>query len=292
MTDQSQLFPGKQFISTVLDALDTKTLMTGGLARVYVMRAAMAGVLIGVMYLAYFAVLAAFASIGNGELVGVGRIVGALVFGFALVFIYYSKSELLTSNMMVVSIGVYYRRIRAYRALRILMICYAGNFIGGLFVALLVFGSTLGDGTVGDQMAAAVAHKVAYLSEGAAGWSDLFVRAILCNFMINLAMILVYNGMIKDDFTKSLSMIMSVFVFAFVGFEHSVANTVLFTVVGLQGGLDIGLALGNIGIVLLGNFVGGGLLIGLYYAYANDERRHLRKPGVSSGDQTRETSES
>jgi len=292
MTDQSQLFPGKQFISTVLDALDTKTLMTGGLARVYVMRAAMAGVLIGVMYLAYFAVLAAFAAIGNGEFVGVGRIVGALVFGFALVFIYYSKSELLTSNMMVVSIGVYYRRIRAYRALRILLICYAGNIIGGLFVALLVLGSTLGDGAVGDQMAAAVAHKVAYLSEGAAGWSDLFVRAILCNFMINLSMILVYNGMIKDDFTKSLAMIMSVFVFAFVGFEHSVANTVLFTIVGIQHGLDIGLALGNIGIVLLGNFAGGGLLIGLYYAYANDERRHLLKPGVSSGDQTRETSES
>ena len=292
MTDQSQLFPGKQFISTVLDALDTKTLMTGGLARVYVMRAAMAGVLIGVMYLAYFAVLAAFAAIGNGEFVGVGRIVGALVFGFALVFIYYSKSELLTSNMMVVSIGVYYRRIRAYRALRILLICYAGNIIGGLFVALLVLGSTLGDGAVGDQMGAAVAHKVAYLSEGAAGWSDLFVRAILCNFMINLSMILVYNGMIKDDFTKSLAMIMSVFVFAFVGFEHSVANTVLFTIVGIQHGLDIGLALGNIGIVLLGNFAGGGLLIGLYYAYANDERRHLLKPGVSSGDQTRETSES
>lgn len=284
MTDPSQLFPGKQFISTVLDALDTKTLMTGGLARVYVMRAAMAGVLIGVMYLAYFAVLAAFAGIGNGELVGVGRIVGALVFGFALVFIYYSKSELLTSNMMVVSIGVYYRRIRAYRALRILAICYAGNVIGGLFVALLVLGSTLGDGAVGDQMAAAVGHKVAYLSEGAAGWSDLFVRAILCNFMINLAMILVYNGMIKDDFTKSLAMIMSVFVFAFVGFEHSVANTVLFTVVGLQGGLDLGLALGNIVIVLLGNFVGGGLLIGLYYAYANDERRHLRKHEAKLGE--------
>lgn len=284
MTDQSQLFPGKQFISTVLDALDTKTLMTGGLARVYVMRAAMAGVLIGVMYLAYFAVLAAFAGIGSGELVGIGRIVGALVFGFALVFIYYSKSELLTSNMMVVSIGVYYRRIKAYRALRILAICYAGNVIGGLFVALLVLGSTLGDGAVGDQMAAAVGHKVVYLSEGAAGWSDLCVRAILCNFMINLAMILVYNGMIKDDFTKSLAMIMSVFVFAFVGFEHSVANTVLFTIVGLQGGLDLGLALGNIVIVLLGNFVGGGLLIGLYYAYANDERRHLRKQEAKLGE--------
>ena len=100
---------------------------------------------------------------------------------------------------------------------------------------------------------------------------DLFVRAILCNFMINLAMLLVYNGLIKDDLTKCLVMIVSVFIFAFVGFEHSVANTVVFTIVGLSGVIDVGLALGNVGIALLGNFVGGGLLIGLYYAYVNDD---------------------
>lgn len=281
MTDRSQLFPGKQFISTVLDVLDTKSAMSGGLARVYLMRAAMAGVLIGVMYLAYFAVIAAFAGVGDGDLVGLGRLVGALVFGFALVFIYYSKSELLTSNMMIVSIGAYYRRIRPIGALRILALCYAGNIIGGLVVALLVLGSTLGDGAVSDQMMSAVDHKLEYLSGGAAAWSDLFVRAIFCNFMINLAMILVYNGMIKDDFTKSLAMIMSVFVFAFVGFEHSVANTVLFAVVGLQEGIDVGLALGNIVLVLLGNFVGGGLLIGYYYAYANDDTRHLAKTSTT-----------
>jgi formate/nitrite transporter FocA (FNT family) len=76
-------------------------------------------------------------------------------------------------------------------------------------------------------------------------------------------------------------MIMSVFVFAFVGFEHSVANTVLFSIVGFQHGIDVGLALGNIVIVLLGNFVGGGLLIGYYYAYANDDRRHLGRADAS-----------
>jgi len=277
MTDQSQLFPGKQFISTVLDALETKTTMSGGLARVYLMRAAMAGALIGLMYLVYFAVLAAFAGIGSGDLLGVGRMVGALVFGFALVFIYYSKSELLTSNMMIVSIGAYYHRTTALRSLRILLYCFAGNIVGGLAIALLVVSSSLGDGAVGAQMNAAVEHKLAYVSAGPAGWSDLFVRAILCNFMINLAMLLVYNGLIKGDFTKSLVMIMSVFIFAFVGFEHSVANSVVFTMVGLHDGINVGLALGNVAIVLVGNFVGGGLLIGLYYAYANDDRRYLGK---------------
>lgn len=283
MTDQSQLFPGKHFISTVLDALDTKTAMSGSLARVYLMRSAMAGGIIGVMYLVYFAIVAAFSDVGS-EFIGIGRIVGALIFGFALVFIYYSKSELLTSNMMIVSIGAYHRRTTALKALRILALCYGGNIIGGLVVALLVFGSSLGDGTVGTLMRGAVDHKLAYLSDGVSGWSDLFVRAILCNLMINLAMLLVFNGLIKDDLTKSLAMIVSVFVFAFAGFEHSVANTVLFSVVGLSHGLDLAPALGNLGIVLLGNFVGGGLLIGYYYAYANDDARHLRRRGVQPED--------
>ncbi|MEV8268158.1 formate/nitrite transporter family protein [Microbacterium sp. NPDC076911] len=277
MSDQSQLFPGKHFISTVLGVLGTKTTMSGGLARVFLMRSAMAGAIIGVMYLTYFAVLAAFDDIANGELDGVGHIVAALAFGFALVFIYYSKSELLTSNMMIVTVGAYYRTTAWWRLLRILVLCYAGNIVGGLFIALLVMFSTLADGNVGEQMNLAVDHKLAYLTAGVSGWSDLFVRAILCNFMINLAMLLVYNGLIKDDLAKMGVMIASVFVFGFVGFEHSVANTVLFSIVGLQQGIDVGLALGNLGIVLLGNYIGGGLLIGLYFAYANDSRRYLKK---------------
>ncbi len=280
MTDQNGLFPGRYFISTVLDSLETKTAMSAKVSRIYLMRAAMAGGLAGIMYLADFGVVAAFGEIGNGEFVGIGRMAGALVFGFALVFIYYSKSELLTSNMMIVAIGAYHRRTTALKALRILWLCYLGNFIGGLVVALLLAGSTLSDGAVDAQMQAAVDHKLAFLSGGLFGYSDLFMRAVLCNFMINLAMLMVYNGRIKDDFTKSLSMIMSVFVFAFLGFEHSVANTVLFTMVGLQHGLDVLPALGNIAIVLVGNFVGGGLLIGYYYAYANDDRRYLRKQAV------------
>ena len=48
--DPQSLFPGKQFISTALEVLETKTTMSGTLARRYLQRAAMAGVLIGLMY--------------------------------------------------------------------------------------------------------------------------------------------------------------------------------------------------------------------------------------------------
>lgn len=273
------LFPGKQFISTVLEALETKTAMSGELARRYLQRAAMAGIIIGTLYATNFAVVAAFADVevGGTTLYPLGRIAGALAFGWALVFIYYSKSELLTSNMMIVSIGAYYRRTKWGKSLRLLGLCFFGNFLGGLLIAVLVRFSTLTDGPALGQMEASVEHKLAYITDGVTGWSDLLVRAIMCNFMINLAMLLVYNGLIKDDLTKSLVMIISVFIFAFLGLEHSVANTVLFTVIGLKEGIEVGLASANVLIALVGNYIGGGLLIGIYYAYVNDDARYLRK---------------
>lgn len=275
LADRGQLFPGKRFISTVLEALDTKTAMSGEMTRRYLQRAAMAGVIIGGFYLINFTVIGAFVDVAPA-LKGIGRLVGALAFGWALVFIYYSRSELLTSNMMIVSIGVYHKRTTWPKALRLLVLCFFGNFLGGLLVALLVWASTLASGTVLQEMVSAVDHKLGYVAGGPLGWADLLVRAILCNFMINMAMLLVYNGLIKEDLTKCLVMVMSVFVFAFAGLEHSVANTVLFTMVGLREGIDVALAVGNVTVALIGNFIGGGLLIGVYYAYVNDEARQAR----------------
>ena len=274
--DPNELFPGKQFISTILVALETKTAMSGELTRRYLQRAGMAGVIIGLFYGTNFAVVAAFdaVSVAGGSLQSLGRIAGALAFGWALVFIYYSKSELLTSNMMIVAIGVYHRRTTWGKALRLLGLCFVGNFLGGLFIAVLVRFSTLVDGASLLEMQASVDRKLEFITAGATGWTDLFIRAILCNFMINMAMLLVYNGLITGDLTKSLVMIVSVFIFAFLGLEHSVANTVLFTIVGLKEGIDLGPAAANVGIALVGNFIGGGVLIGLYYAYVNDDGRY------------------
>ncbi len=275
ITEHGRIFPGTQFVSTVLDAADTKASMTRHLSRVFIMRAAMAGFLIGVFYLANFSVIAAFAEASASQ-ARLGALAGAIVFGFCLAFIYFSKSELLTSNMMVTTVAVYFKRMSVGRATTVLALCFLGNFIGGLILAGIVHFTSLLDGTTGQFVTAAVEHKLAYVSEGASGVADLFFRAVLCNFMINIAMLLIYNGGIKSDGVKVTAMVVSVLLFAFLGFEHSVANTVLFTVQGFQQGVDVPLALGNVGVALVGNFVGGGLLIGLYYAYANDAQRHQR----------------
>lgn len=278
-TGDDALFPGKVFISTVLDALETKTRMTGQTRRIYLQRAGMAGIIIAIFYSTYYALVALFAGLAPGgeSLAPIGRFVGSMAFGWALVFIYFTKSELLTSNMMVVTVGGYHRRIKPLRAAWLLLMCYVGNFIGGLLMAVMFKFSTLTGGAVGEQMLHSVGGKLAYVSAGPTGWVDLLVRAILCNLMINLAMILIYNGFVADDLTKSLGMIAAVFVFAFLGLEHSVANTVLFTLVGVRDGIDIGLAIGNVSIALIGNYLGGGLLVGWFYAYANDDRKHTTR---------------
>ena len=273
--DRARLFPGTTFVSTVLDAADTKAEMTRSITRVYLMRAAMAGMLIGVFYLANYAIITAFVAV-DPDLRTVGRLAGAIVFGFALAFIYYTRSELLTSNMMITTIAVYHRRMRVRRAGWILGLCLFGNALGGLVVALLVAGSTLLDGAPGALVTEAVATKLAYVSGGFDGYVDLAVRAVLCNFLINLAMLLVYNGLVDSEGVKVVAMNVAVMLFAFLGFEHSVANSVLFLVEGLHAGIDVGAALANVAVVLLGNFVGGGLLIGWYYAYANDPARSRR----------------
>ncbi|MFD2840441.1 formate/nitrite transporter family protein [Populibacterium corticicola] len=274
--DQQKLFPGTHFIATVLETAETKASMSRTIAQVYVMRAAMAGILIGVFYLANYAVIAAFVRV-SPDLESVGKLVGAVVFGFALAFIYYTKSELLTSNMMITTIAVYYKRLRVLNAAWVMFLCFLGNFLGGLLIAVFAAGSSLLDGAAGEIVNHSVEVKLAYVTTDAAAVGDLFVRAILCNFLINIAMLLVYNGLVKTDGVKVIAMNVAVMLFAFLGFEHSVANTVLFTVQGLRDGIDVAAAAANVGVALVGNFIGGGILIGWYYAYANDAKRRLHQ---------------
>ena len=195
-----KLFPGKYFISSILEMLEYKTEMTGQMKRRYLMRAAMAGVIVGLLYIGNYTIQAAFESVGDnpGEpdgLLQIGKLLGSTFFGFALVFIYYSKSELLTSNMMITTIGYYFRRITPRR-----MLAGADPVLRRQLPRRAVRGDP--GGRILDHqrprrwtlMQHSADAKMAFVTDGAVGWLDLFIRAILCNFFINLAMLMVYNG--------------------------------------------------------------------------------------------------
>ena len=268
------LFPGRAFISTVLNVVDSKDTMTGNMTGKYLQRAMMAGLFVAIFFTAFFVIMGQFAQdAGNHPLVGAGKVLAATTFGWALVLIYYTNSELLTSNMMVVTIGAYHKRIGWMHSLRMLGLCLLGNLAGALVVAVILRFSSIVSGPTLQQMLAAASIKTGYITGGASGMADLFVRAILCNFCINIAMLMVYNGKLTNDFTKCTIMVVAVFVFAFCGFEHSIADSALFLILGLFGKVNALQAVATVVIAMLGNYVGGGILIGLNFATMNDERR-------------------
>lgn len=86
----------------------------------------------------------------------------------------------------------------------------------------------------------------------------------------------------------TLTMVTAVFLFAFLGFaflgpQHSVANTVFFLILGLSQGVDVAAAAGDVAIALVGSFIGGGILIGVYYAYVNNPSRVAPRDVAAQG---------
>lgn len=272
-----KVFLGAKFVQETLDSAQIKNEMSTRFAAGYLMRAAMAGTFALFGYI----MIMAFDSNFNDVLNPIGQALGAAFFSLCLVAIYYTRSELLTSNMMILSVARYFKEITAGRMLKILGLCYLGNIIGATVISGLIANSSIiTDGMV-QSMEHSISVKQGYIVDG--NYVDLFVRAIFCNFFINIAMLMVYSGNIKSDGGKIVAMFFGVFAFAYLGLEHSVANTAFFTLAamlelfqGIDTGISFGPAISNILIVIVGNFVGGGILIGYYYAYMNDRRNKLR----------------
>lgn len=275
---EDKIFSGEELIKTTQSMAEVKAAMSQKIRLRYIMRAMTAGICVGFFYLIYFAVTSKFGEItfGDSSLYNLGFFLSSWIFGGALILIYFTKSELLTSNMMVTSIGVYRKKITPKRALSIMGYTFLGNALGGLVVALLLAGTTMISEPMFDVMIHAVEKKTSYFLD--AHYIDLFVRAIWCNFFINISMIVIYSGEVKNEVGKMVIMAIGVFVFMFLGLEHSVANTVLFLIAAFQGA-DVSIvgAVGNVAVALLGNFVGGGLMIGVYHAYINDRDSFNKK---------------
>ncbi len=279
MEEKTNVYLGQKFIETTLDNVEVKDQMTSRIVAKYLMRAAMAGGVVVFGYLIYFALSANFGTIegANGSTFEpFGKMIAGFFFSGCLITIYYTKSELLTSNMMITTVGKYFGKITFAKMFKIMGLCFLGNLLGGLVIGLLVGTSTIITPGMEEIMAHSVEVKQSYIASGAI--YDLLVHAIFCNFFINVSMLMVYSGNMKDDFGKVIAMAFGVFIFMYLGLEHSVANTVLFCTTfffDLAHGTDylvISEAIQNVFWVLIGNFIGGGLMIGLYYAIVNDSR--------------------
>lgn len=261
----TRIFYGKEVMERIIDNITHKHELQRRYVWRYILRAAMAGFIVTLMYLFTYQVKA---DLGIEFNTGLVNYLSAISFSFALVFIYFSNSELLTSNFMYFTVGAYYRKIKLRRILRILGMCLFGNLLGAVVVAVLIGTG----GLTSPELNHELFHTIQYKTVQSSAWT-IFVKAIFANFLINISIITAMQ-MGNDFVAKIFTLMAGVTIFAYMGFEHVVANSGLFAL-GLAidpGSVDLLHAGKNFICSLLGNYVGGGLIIGLFYAFLNDDR--------------------
>lgn len=256
-----KIFYGRAWIANIIDTIQTKDILQSFYFKRYLLRAMMAGFIISIIAVFVLMVKATFApDLGPGLV----NMIGAMTFSFALVLILFTNSELLTSNFMYFTVGLYYRLIRPIRVFKIFMLCFFGNIIG----AFVLFGLMRFSDILSPEMLTLLDKTIE--TKAAYTFQNIFIRAIFANFFINITLVIAMQ--IDDIFAKMFVMMFGVTIFAFMGYEHVIYNACLFvgSLFYQTESLTLVPALKNIVAAFLGNYVGGGLIIGLFYAYLND----------------------
>jgi formate/nitrite transporter FocA (FNT family) len=146
---------------------------------------------------------------------------------------------------------------------------FAGNLIGSvvygalLAIVLTNFGTAAPAGAAAKIVALAQAKTTGYEALGLAGMITVFVKSMLCNWMVCLAVVAAMTT--SSTIGKIACAYMPVFIFFAQGFEHSVVNMFVIPT-GMLMGANVSLAewwLWNQIPVTIGNLVGGFIFTGL-----------------------------
>ncbi len=196
-------------------------------------------------------------------------LVGALIFPVGLILIVLLGLDLVTGAFGLVPLPWLERDASAPSLLANFGWIFLGNLIGSiaygglLAIALTNFGTLAPAGVAARIIAIAQAKTSGYEMIGFAGMITVFVKAILCNWMVCLAIVAAMTT--NSTIGKIACAYMPVFIFFAQGFEHSVVNMFIIPT-GMMMGAKITVAewwLWNQIPVTLGNLVGGFIFTGL-----------------------------
>ena len=149
------------------------------------------------------------------------------------------------------------------------IVCYIGNLLGSLISAVGFQISGVPSGDVGAYYAKIAETKMHLAPQ------ELIFRGIFCNILVCLA---VWCGFkLKSEAAKLIMIFWCIFVFMICGFEHSIANMSVLAV-GLMNAGDASVSIGgyiyNVGLVTLGNMIGGAIFVALpYYITAKEPKK-------------------
>jgi len=215
-------------------------------------------------------ILAAATSLAITGAVQTGQpLVGALIFPVGLILIVLLGLDLVTGAFGLVPLPWVERDATAPNMLANFAWIFLGNMIGSvvygglLAIALTNFGTAAPAGVAAKIIAIAQAKTTGYEAIGFAGMVTVFVKAILCNWMVCLAIVAAMTT--NSTIGKIACAYMPVFIFFAQGFEHTVVNMFIIPT-GMMMGAKITVAewwLWNQIPVTIGNLVGGFIFTGL-----------------------------
>lgn len=207
-------------------------------------------------------------------------LIGAIVFPVGFVIIVLLGLELVTGSFALVPLAWLEKRISFATLLKNLSWVFLGNLAGSVLYALLYWAATSAMGSITtpgpiEQMLVSVAEKktIGYAQYGSAGLLSAFVKAILCNWMVCMGVVMAMTS--KSTIGKLLAAGIPIFIFFALGFEHAVVNMFVIPA-GMLFGANVTIAdwwLYNQFIVTAGNIVGGLLFTGIaiYYTYGKSK---------------------
>jgi formate/nitrite transporter len=180
-----------------------------------------------------------------------------------------AAAELFTGNNLL-AMAWAARKISSSEVLKNWLVVCTANFVGASGLALLVFFSAhpdMNDGAIADRYIEIAAAKCSMPF-----WTA-FSRGVLCNILVCMAVWMAFSG--RSVFDKVVAIVFPISAFVAAGFEHSIANMYLIPMgilVKASGHVGVNAdAIGWVGFmsnlvpVILGNLVGGSVLVGFVY---------------------------
>ncbi len=234
-----------------------------------------AGIHIGIAFVFYTIV-----TTGAGDLPwGMTRFVGGLAFSLGLILVVVTGGELFTSSVLTL-VARASGKISWKMLFNHWLIVYSGNLVGALLlvVCMLFTKQYMFDGgQVGLNAMAIAQHKLHH------DFLQAVALGIMCNVLVCIAVWMTFSGRTLTD--KIMVMILPVSMFVSAGFEHCIANMFqvplaiaiktfapesfwISTGASIEAYADLTMShfiLNNLLPVTLGNIIGGGVFVGMWY---------------------------
>lgn len=184
-------------------------------------------ILLGIMAGAFIALAGSGANMAGYYLLsdpatnGMGKMLSGCIFPAGLILVVFTGAELFTGNNLMVT-ALLDKRISLGAMLRNWIIVYIANLAGSVLIAWMV--AYCGLLETGDGMLKEVTISIA-AAKTALPFGKAFVRAIMCNFLVCLAVWL--STAADSTIGKIFSIFFPIWLFVTAGFEHSSSEHVL-----------------------------------------------------------------